>query len=261
MSDFHIIGSYSAYGGLRQAVAAHGLSGKVFSIEDVLGIGPLTDGYQRTAFFQELSDGYPPEGHWDPAFVKPDRTPSDAFAPWQTLRNRTQKQAPDRLLIWASGSGEDYIFLRMACHRLGDTGVALYHVPVPPCRDGMHAVAAHPPEILAPLVAGAVALAATECRLLAREFETIVAHPALLREVDESGCLVFKSLSAHDDLLIDACSTGWRQALRVVGDAMWRCDRRNGLWDQFLMSRLKYLIDSRRIDARDDGYQVRLRAS
>lgn len=258
MSDFHIVSSISAAGCLRYAVSERRLSGKVFSIEYPLNLGPLSDGYQRMAFFQELCDGYPPSPPLDdPAF---DYTTShDVFAPWQTIRNQLQKHAPDRLLLWTSGSGEDCVFLRMACHRLGDTGVTLYRVPVPPCPDGMHAVAAHPPEILAPLVAGAVALAATECRVLAREFETIAAHPAPLREVDASGCLLFKEISAHDDLLIDACSTEWREALRVVGDAMGRCDPRNPLWDQFLMSRLKYLIDSGGIDARDDGYRVRLR--
>jgi hypothetical protein len=102
VADIHLVASNSAASSLGVAVRELGLQGKVFCIMDALDVGPLSDGRERVAFWRSLAapgydDGLPLEA-WD-----------DAFAPWHELRRLVAADKPQRLLIWASQSGADYV--------------------------------------------------------------------------------------------------------------------------------------------------------
>ena len=256
MTDLHVVTSPSAGGSLKYAVEHLGLSGDVHCIMDDLRLGPLANEKERFLFWQGLSNGYDDDAglamHGE----------NDVFAPWRTLRERVISGGPHRVLIWASGSGADHVFLRMACHRLADTMTTLMHVLVPP-RDGLHAVAVHDPQSLAGFARDATVIPQGERRRLAAEFEAIANRPELLRECDGSGHLRFRELSFHDAFILENCSAEWRLAARVAGDVMGKSDPRNGMSDMFVHSRLQHLIDEALIesDGRRQGlrnYRVRL---
>ncbi|MGB7194072.1 MAG: DUF1835 domain-containing protein [Collimonas pratensis] len=236
MSDFHLVASYSAGGCLRHAVEVELLAGEVGCIGDTLDVGPLGDSRARTIFWQEIDAAAYPGGDREPP-------PHDAFAPWQEVREKVKKMRPDRILIWASGSGSDYVFLRMACRMLADSGAPLFHIAVPP-KDGYHAVAVYSPEQLAPMAMPARRLAVSENDALAREFDSIAGRPELLRECDENGQLRFGHLGDHDDLLVAALDAEWLSAPRVIGTAMGNGDPRNGAGDAMLAARLRHLIET-----------------
>lgn len=236
MSDFHLASSYSAGGCLRHAIEEELLAGEVGSIGDALDVGPLVDGRARAIFWQEIDAAAYPGGDREPP-------PYDAFAPWQEVRESVKKMQPERILIWASGSGSDYVFLRMACRILADNRVPLFHIAVPP-KDGYHAVAAYSPVELTPMADHARRLTANEGDALAREFDSIAARPELLRECDENGRLRFGQLGDHDDLLVAALGAEWLPAPRVIGTAMGNSDPRNGAGDAMLAARLRHLIET-----------------
>lgn len=249
MTDIHVVASDSAAGSLRAAVLGHGLSGEVFCIADALNLGPLTDGRERVAFWRSLAaPGYSDEvlsQEWD-----------DAFAPWRELCQSVAADKPRRLLIWVSESGADYVLLRMACHWLSVSEVALWRVSVPPI-DGFHAVAVHPPQALAAFAPKAMAIPREEVIDMAEEYGRIVARPELLRESDAQGRLLFRSIAAHDVFILNCCPYEWTPAARVVGEAMGRGDRRNAFGDMFVASRLQHLIATRLVEA--DGPRRTLR--
>ncbi|OHV76555.1 DUF3658 domain-containing protein [Rhizobium sp. LCM 4573] len=260
MTDLHVVTSPSAAASLKHAVERLGLSGDVHCIMDDLRLGPLAGERERFLFWQGLSKGY---GDDDLDLTM--HGGEDVFAPWRILRERVISGGPHRVLIWASGSGADYVFLRMACHRLADTWATLMHVPVPP-RDGLHAVAVHDPQSLAGFAPDAISIPGIERRRLAAEFETIAIRPELLRECDGSGHLRFRDLSVHDAFILENCPAEWRLAARVAGDVMGKCDPRNGLSDMFVHSRLQHLIDEALIESDGErqglrNYRVRLASS
>jgi hypothetical protein len=249
MTDIHLVASNSAAGSLRAAVLGCGLSGKVFCIMDALNLGPLADGRERVAFWRSLAaPGYSDEvlsQEWD-----------DAFAPWRELRQSVAADKPRRLLVWVSGSGADYVLLRMACHWLAAAEVALWCVSVPP-KDGFHAVAVHPPQALAAFAPKAVAIAREKVIEMAEECGRIAARPELLRECDAQGRLLFRSIAAHDDFILNCCPYEWTPAARAVGEAMGHGDRRNSFGDMFVASRLQHLIAAGLVEA--DGPRKTLR--
>lgn len=249
MTDIHLVASDSAAGSLRAAVAGQGLAGKVFCIMDALNLGPLADGRERVAFWRSLAaPGYSDEvlsQEWD-----------DVFTPWHKLRQCVVADKPRRLLIWMSESGADYVLLRMACHWLSAEEVALWRVSVPP-RDGFHAVAVHPPKALAALAPKAVAIPLEEVAEMADEYVRIAARPELLRESDAQGRLLFRSMAAHDDFILNCCPYEWTAAARVVGEAVGRGDPRNSFGDMFVASRFQHLIAAGRVEA--DGPRRTLR--
>lgn len=216
---------------------------------DALNLGPLSDGRERVAFWRSLlAPGYsdePPSEAWD-----------DAFAPWRELRRSVAAEKPQRLLIWVSESGADYVLLRMACHWLTGEDVALWRVSVPP-NDGFHAVAVHPPEALVTFAPKAVAIPQREVAARAEEYRCIAARPELLRECDAQGRLLFRSITAHDDFILSCCPNEWTPAARAVGEAMGRSDPRNSLDDMFVASRLQHLIAAGLVDV--DGPRRTLR--
>jgi hypothetical protein len=249
MTDLHLVASNSAAGTLRFATRKLALQGEVFCIMDELSLGPLSDGRERVDFWRSLmAPGYsdqPLPAEWN-----------DAFAPWHELRRRVADDKPQRLLVWTSGSGADYVFLRMACHWLLAGDVALWRVPVPQ-KDGFHAVAVHTPEALTSFAPTAIVLSPTQIAAMAQEYDDIAKRPELLRECDAQGRLLFNSIAAHDDFILDFCPAEWAPAARVVGQAMGGSDPRNPLGDMFVASRLQHLIATGLVEA--DGPRTTLR--
>ena len=148
---------------------------------DALNLGPLSDGRERVAFWRSLlAPGYSDE--------PPSETWEDAFAPWRELCRYVAAEKPQRVLIWMSESGADYVLARMACHWLAEENVALWRVPVPP-KDGFHAVAVYPPEALAAFAPEAIAIPRGEVTAMAKEYRCIATRPELLRECDATGRL------------------------------------------------------------------------
>ncbi|WP_211475003.1 DUF3658 domain-containing protein [Collimonas humicola] len=236
MSDFHLVSSYSACGSLRQAIAEDLLVGKVGNISDAFDVGPLDDGRARAIFWQKIYAIADPDGYIGQGF-------DDAFSSWLEARNMVRDMQPDRVLIWASGSGSEYVFLRMACRMFADAVVPLYYVAVPP-KNNRHAVAVYSPEELASMAAHARHLTSGQREALALEFDRIAARPELLRECDEYGRLRFGQLGDHDDLLVAAVSNEWQLGPRIIGEAMGKSDPRNGFGDVMLAARLRHLIES-----------------
>lgn len=234
MKDLHLVASNSAAGSLRAAIREFGLPGEVFCIMDALELGPLSDGRARAAFWRSLM--VPDDSD---ELLSQDR--DDAFAPWRDLRARVTVEKPQRLLIWVSESGGDYVLLRMACHWLAAEEVALWRVPVSP-QGELHSVAVHAPKALAKFARKAVVISPADVNAMAEEYPRIAARPASLRECDVQGHLLFRPITAHDDFILSLCPREWTLAARVVGDVMGRSDSRNPLGYIFVASRLRHLI-------------------
>lgn len=244
MQDLNIVGGDSAAGCLRHAIVTGQLSGEVFALNDWLSVGPLGSAAERTAF---LSTQFlpPPSaaGEFD------DREPGDdLFARWDALKARFQ--APGRAILWTSGSASDHVLLRMACHMLETTRATLWQVSVPAFGNWFESVAAHPPEALARLAPSAHPLSASTVAALAREFTAIAAHPEPVRHLDTDGTLRYRSIDLHDALLLTCCPYQWTPANYVAGNAMSRCERRNGLSDHFFAARLRALIRNGQVESR-----------
>lgn len=251
---FHVLPSLAAAGSLRLAMP--GAAGRILGVADKLNVGPLSDGRQRFAFWQDMTRGY---GFAHPlaGLGRP-----DAFSPWQALRDQVLQEQPRLLTVWAGTSGADYVFLRLACRWLEGVPIALAHVPIQEYH-GHRCAAALEPAILARLINFARLIPEGTRHQYAREFDRLAARPELLRECDAHGKLHHRCLSRHDDLVLQSCSTQWQVASHVVGTAMSRCDTRNVLCDLFFSFRLQRLLDKGRLEA--DGaceslhtYRVRL---
>lgn len=240
MTDLHIILSLSAAGTLKRAIEKKLLTGDVFTINDMPGVGPLDDGKKRTEFLRGLPFRETPI-YWLPR-------DADVFEQWRQLQARLREKPVDRLIIWAGSDGNDYVFIRMACHWLERMPVNVMLVQAPPLL-GYHSIAIRAVEELAPLISLAVSLNTAERNALAREYEDIVSHPGLLRECDADGVLQFKELDAHDSLILSFCSKRWQTAVRVIGQTMGFSDPRNSLGDAFISSRLEHLIVSGQVVA------------
>lgn len=250
MNDLHLVASVSAAGSLRIANRGPSLSGDTFCVIDDLSLGPLSDGYKRADFWRKLtSDASEPAPEISqPSYAEYGFSTSDAFAPWRHLLKRLKQHPPRRVLIWVSASGADYVMLRMACHWLASTNASLWQVKVP-ARQGYHSVAVNPPEALVIFAPAALPITTLKAKALADEFEDIASRPEPLREVDAQNRLSFKPISVHDALILESCPQQWTLAARVIGEAMGRCDPRNGLGDVFLASRLRHLIDTGVVEA------------
>lgn len=64
-------------------------------------------------------------------------------------------------------------------------------------------------------------------------------------------------MDRYDSLLLEACTTEWIPAARLVGAAMGRCDGHNLMSDLFFCSRMQRMIDARTMEA--EGRRTRLR--
>ncbi|WP_313458284.1 DUF3658 domain-containing protein [Stenotrophomonas sp.] len=256
MQDLHIVDGDSAAGCLRHAIVTGQLSGEVFALNDWLSVGPLGSAAGRTDF---LSTQYlpPPPGAGEPDDLEPG---DDVFARWDALKTRFQ--VPGRAILWISGNASDHVLLRMACHMLEATRVKLWQVSVPAFGDWFESVATHPPEALARFAPTARPLSSATVANLAREFIAIAAHPEPVRHLDTDGTLRYRSIDLHDALLLTCCPYQWTPANYVAGNAMSRCERRNGLSDHFFAARLRALINRGQIESRtplsDAGWDWRI---
>ncbi|MBC9913373.1 DUF3658 domain-containing protein [Chitinophaga varians] len=234
MSDLHLTASPTASAALSSAIKKQLLTGDAYAINDIPGTGPLHDGLIRKEFQRSL--------HYEKKGTNWSDDGPDAFAPWIQLKARLVDKPVDRLVIWAaSGNGDDYVFLRMACHWLENIPVNVILAEVPPIH-GHHSIIMYSTEQLAPLIEQAIPLTTTARAALAREYQAIVSHPGQLRECDENGVLQFLDLSAHDHEVLARCTNRWKSAVSVIGQVMGFSNPRNSLGDAFISSRLEHLI-------------------
>lgn len=249
MSDLHLTASIIAFDILSAAIRKGLLAGEAYAVNDIPGTGPLDDGIKRKAFLRSLN--FRKEGvNWSDA-------EPNAFAPWLRLQQRLWHLPPTQLIIWAAGDGDDYVFLRMACRWLENIPVNVMVVKVPP-KQNHYSLYVYSDEELAPMAHQAVPLDDMKRHALAREYDTIVSRPELLRECDKNGMLQFLKLSAYDDRLLAECNQRWKSAIRVIGQVLGLSNTRNNVNDAFLCSRLEHLIITGRIIA--DAPRTELRA-
>jgi Protein of unknown function/Domain of unknown function (DUF1835) len=242
LSPLHLALGESAAGCLR---AAPGLPGSVFCIPDDLSHGPLGDGAARAAYLRACLLDY---GDWLYDL-------DNAFAPWQELVERLDRDSPDAVVIWAGENVSEAILLAMTCDRLAKRPEPLLLVTVPG-KYGRNYVAVHAPEELTEFYAIRRVLSHTERARLAQDFVRLRDHTGLLRRW-EDGRVIGVPVDYYDSLLLDACGAEWNMAAHVVGMAMGRCDAANSLGDIFFSTRSRALITADRIAA--DGPRSALR--
>ncbi len=222
---------------------------QVFCAMDDYSLGPLGDERMRDAFWRDIGRGYDDEYR---------ESASNCFVPWRELQSVLAREPGCPVHVWHSASGAEYVFLRMACHRLAEAGHPLFAVGVPAHgTEGLHSTAVWPPERLKEFVANAEAISTAQRQAWAQEFTDIAARPEMLRECDGAGHLHFRDMDVHDDLLLACCPYQWQTASTVVGAAMARSDPRNMLGDFFLNSRVQYLIDAGILDVDGDRAAMR----
>lgn len=206
-------------------------------------LGTLDNGKRRGTFFRKLwaSVGSSPDDFGG------DFLPADAYAEWDGIRNAIVEMSPDRVLIWASDSGADHVFLRMAMHFLRETPARLWLVSVA-TGDHFCSVGSLPGEALMSFLPAATEIDAATARQYVAEFETIAANPAPLRMATASGDLAYHDLSFFDDAIIGYCSWEWRRVIRVAGDTMGHADNLNPPGDLLIFSRLLHLVESGRLE-------------
>jgi len=234
---------------LRAAIHARALHGEVFAIPEDLGHGPLDDGVRRLAYFRACHIGF---GPWVVPIM-------DAFAPWHELATRLRRAPPHEIVIWAGDNASEGTFLAMAVAHLADGGWTLAHARP---RSGTY-TGQYRPEALAALFPARHEISTEDRARLARDFARIRAETGLLRRW-EAGRIIGVLPDHYDGLLMQACGASWRQAARVVGDAMAACEPANLLSDVFLTARLQAMIAIGRLEADNTAsslrdYAVRLR--
>jgi len=244
-SPLHIALGGSAAGCLRAACRFHGMPGTVLGIPDDLSHGPLDNGWARIDYMRACFHGY------DDWYIDV----TDAFAPWRELVEGLDQEAPDAILIWGGGNVSEATFLAMACWWLKGRSEQVFAVTIPET-DARRYVAIHTPAELADLFQSRRELPDAERADFAKDFARIRDATGLLR-CWEKGRIIGVPLDRYDPLLLEACTTNWAPAPRVVGTAMGRCGERNSMSDLFFSSRLRVLIDAGRIEA--NGARDRLR--
>ena len=254
MPPLHLVlGDYGA-ALLRQDLAGFGLPGQVHCICDDLGHGPLDDGVARVVYMRACYQGCLPWTH----------TCTDAFAAWRELAGLLAPEpgrAARDLIVWRGRNVSETVLLAMACWWLRDHPSPIRVVSMPPRADGGTHLGTHARGEVARLVPTARTLTGTARAALAAQLEALRDEGGLRRRwVDEH--VVSVPIDAFDDLLIAACTSEWQPAARVVGTAMGRADRRDGLSDVFLCSRLQALLaagllEADRLPTVLDAYAVR----
>lgn len=206
-------------------------------------LGPLNDGRQRGTFFREL---YQSVG-MDTGELGEEDLPTNAFSGWATIKQEIAETVPERVLIWTSHSGADYVFLRMASHFLADCGTRLWQVHV---KTGDHfcAVGSLPGETLLSFLPSAKMIDSGSIRRYADEFDAMAANPCLLRMATPDGRLTYHDLSFFDDAILGYCSFEWRRTIHVVGDTMGHADSLNPPSDLLIFSRLLHLVRAGRLE-------------
>jgi hypothetical protein len=241
----HLALGDSAAGCLRAACESHGLPGTAFSLQDDLSHGPLVDGYERINYMRACYRGY---DDWTFAV-------NDAFAPWASLIERLEREAPGAIVIWSGDNVSEATFLALACRQFRQRPERLLRV-APPERDNPPYVALHTPLELAGLYASRRELTDPERTRLGDDFVRIRSETGLLRRW-ENGRIIGVPPGHYDRLLLESCTNSWLPAARIIGAAMGRCDKNNLMSDLFFSCRLQILIDAGRIKA--DGVRNQLR--
>jgi hypothetical protein len=91
---------------------------------------------------------------------------------------------------------------------------------------------------------------------LRQNFARIRDETGLLRR-RQDGQLMGIPMDHYDGLLLEACSTEWTLAARIIGIAMGHCDAANSMSDLFFCTRLRALIAAGEVQA--DGPQSSVR--
>ena len=234
MTDLHLVWSWSARGSLRGALRQWT---NVMRADNAPDLGPLNDGRQRGTFFRELYQSV----RMDTGELGEEDLPTNAFSEWATIKQEIAETVPERVLIWTSHSGADYVFLRMASHFLADCGTRLWQVHV---KTGDHfcAVGSLPGETLLSFLPSAKMIDSGSIRRYADEFDAMAANPCLLRMATPDGRLTYHDLSFFDDAILGYCSFEWRRTIHVVDDTMGHADSLNPPSDLLIFSRLLHLV-------------------
>lgn len=258
MADVHVVPSDSAGGSLSHALRRRDI---IFSIpNDSVGesydLGPLGDGPGRAEFFRDLwrSIGEDPE-------LYPDR---DAFEPWRQTREAIARMRPERVLVWASESGQEQTFLRMCAHFLTD--LPLWEVPVPRRPDSFVGTGTWPADKLIGFLPNAFALYPDVLVEYRDEFASLARNTKPLRMTGVDGSFTFHELSFFDEAILGYCEVQWQRAPRIVALTMGFADPLNPPDSLFIQSRLFYLREQGLIDMEKNGtglpemnnYRVRL---
>ncbi len=240
----HLVLGDHAAGALEAACRTYALPGSVYCIPDDLGHGPLDDGQARIAYMRECYVGFDDWIH----------AATDAFEPWRALAGHLADR-PRTLTIWHGPNASEGTLLAMACWRFAGGPAPMMSVAVPGDAARCH-VATFAPAELAAFHMGALAISEEHCATLAASFERLRADGGIRRRW-EGGGLVTVSVDTFDNLLIESCGPDWQVAARVVGAAMNRAARRDGLSDVFLASRLRALIVSGRMETESTPTRLR----
>ena len=138
-NPLHLTLGDSAAGCVRVALSiSPSISQPVMNISDDLSHGPLDDGLARAEYLRGCYRDY--DDRWD--YDK-----QDAFAPWQELSERLDRDRHDAVVIWTAENVSEATFLAMACDRLAGRPEPIAHVTVPG-KHGRNYVAVHAPEEL-----------------------------------------------------------------------------------------------------------------
>ncbi|TWF40438.1 uncharacterized protein DUF1835 [Chitinophaga polysaccharea] len=249
MKDLHLTTLLSTAGALRNAISQKLLTGEALGFDEYPGIGPLDDGKKRIQYLRGLI--------FDNGMGNLYSYRSDAFEIWRQLQQRLRDCPVDRVVIWAGGDGNDYVFVRMVCWWLKAAAVALWVVQPPP-HYGNYSLYVYNDRELAPYITQARQLDTATRDELAAEYERIVARPELLRECDENGQLLFLDLSTHDNEILEYCHpTRWRSAVRIVGQTMGLSHPRNPVNEVLASGRIKALVEAGKLKARGNITSMR----
>jgi hypothetical protein len=240
VTDFHLFSFADGDDPIHAALP----STQFFFAMDDYSLGPLDDERKRETFWRDVAPGYQEEN--------PQESATGMFAPWRELQSRLLQMPAGRVYVWHDANAAGYVFLRMACHWLAQTGHALFAIEIVEEGRVLPATAT-----LEQLCAGAAPISPAQRREWAEEFAAISARPEMLRELDETGHLQCREMHVHDDFMLACSPVQWQPAARVVGETMAKACPPHYMGDVFWNMRLQYLIDAGLIEA--DGERVGLR--
>ena len=238
-SILHLVLEGSAEGCLSAACKSFRLPGVVHAIEDDFSHGPLENGPGREKYLRDCYHGY--SAHQKKLII-------DTLAPWVALNEKLHRKSIEQVCIWAGENASEKTFSGMVCWNLrlyegSITTVGATGLEPPPY------IAAHSPKVLANLFTTRELLNKNHRTVLVDSFIRTRDEALILRRWDD-GEVISVAENYYDSLLIRSCSTEWRIAARIVGEAMSRCDDNNLIGDVFLTSRLQYLIDNNIIQSK-----------